>query len=122
MRRGHATEYHAEGEATQNARAPSNWTIEEKELLARAEANLVFEGTHKPTMINIQLSRIVGARSLQAIKGRRRCPDHKERVAQHLEVMGQGRAEDPRGEARAEARHGRSREATLVPARDALHG
>ena len=77
-------------EATQNARASSNWTVEEKELLARAEATLVFEGNHRPAIINMQLSGMVGARSLQAIKGRRRCPDHRERMAQHLEVMGQG--------------------------------
>ena len=70
MRKSHAAEYHAEAEATQNARASSNWTVEEKELLARAEATLVFEGNHRPDMINMQLSGMVGARSLQAIKGR----------------------------------------------------
>ncbi|KAA0202280.1 hypothetical protein HAZT_HAZT008519 [Hyalella azteca] len=86
-RRAHANEYHAEAALAHRSRGSGNWTDEEKAMLARAEATLIYEGRFRPTSANLQLAGVFPSRTDQAIKARRRTADHKTRVREIVDEL-----------------------------------
>ena len=84
-RRAHGLQYHQEAERISNQRATTNWV--EKEKLAKAEAELIVKGEFNVRTANIMLEGSVGLRTIQAIKARRRRPDHRERVEGWIERL-----------------------------------
>ena len=86
VRRAHPVEFHANAEARGAARSALNWKEEEKELLAQAEARMICDGSYNALNINTSLVGSIGLRTHQAIKGRRRNPDHKARVLRWTNV------------------------------------
>ena len=77
----HANAYHAEAAAVNEARDRTYWSAEEDNLLARAEAQLSYDGSLSRARVNDQLMGLaVVDRTKDAIKGRRRNPAYKARV------------------------------------------
>ena len=79
-RRAHAKVFYAEAESQANTRRPGNCSEEEKNILARAEAQLIVAGAFRPTMANRLLEGSVENMSSQAIKSQRRMASHRRRV------------------------------------------
>ena len=107
FRRADCDQYHASVVASRADISKARWDPEEVQLMALDEARLVRQGCRN---LNQALADRVPGRSIEAIKGRRRNPEYKTRVAELLSGTpperdtGAGRTHHPA--ARQDNQHG----------------
>ena len=80
-----------------DSRGPRNCTLEELDMFAKAESEVITSGSLDKTRVNQQLEDAMAGRSYQAIKGIRRTQGYKSRVERWIEVLSQNNinGEDP---------------------------